>query len=200
DAVYSSNAWARRFLSNHEIGRLQQEASSFPPPPAIPPFVQELQEFPYEAGLKFVQALVDRGGEGAVDAAFRNPPVSTEQILHPDTYPSDHPAPVSVAKPAGLSHHSEVIAELAVWGAWVSLLLQLQLPQAQDAEATDFWDGAEYKAWSNGQHTVVVLRTAWDTEGDATEFQAALASFTNGMPAHVTRTGSDVTAVFASDG
>jgi hypothetical protein len=199
DAVYSSNAWARRFLSNDEIGRLQQEASSFPPPPAIPPFVQELQDFPYEAGLSFVQALVDRGGERAVDAAFRNPPVSTEQILHPDAYPADRPVPVTVTKPDGLGAQWTLIDQMEVGEAWLKLLLQLKLPAARDAEATDFWDGAEYKAWSNGHHTVVVLRTAWDTEGDATQFGAALESFTGSTPARVTRSGRDVTAVFASD-
>ena len=200
DAVYSSNAWAGRFLSRDEIARLQQEASAFPPPPAtIPPFVQALQVFPYPNGLAFVQALVHRGGEQAVDAAFRNPPVSTEQILHPEKYPSDAPVPVTVTKPQGLGHEWTLIDQMEVGEAWLKLLLQLKLPEAQAASAAAGWGGAEYEAWSNGTHTVVVLNTTWDTEKDAVEFQTAIESFVGSAPARVTRSGSDVTAIFASD-
>jgi hypothetical protein len=200
DAVYSSNAWARRFLSGAEITQLQQEASDFPPPPGtIPPFVQALQVFPYPNGQAFVQALVDRGGEKAVDAAFRNPPVSTEQILHPEKYPSDVPDPVTATKPSGLSHEWALIDQMQVGEAWLKLLLQLRLPEGQAAEAATGWGGAEYGAWSNGAGTVVVLHTTWDTEQDAKEFQAALESYAGSMPVRVTRSGPDVTATFASD-
>jgi hypothetical protein len=200
DAVYSSNAWARRFLSGDEIARLQQEASAFPPPPStIPPFVQALQVFPYPNGLAFVQALVDRGGEKAVDAAFRNPPVSTEQILHPGKYPSDRPDPVTVTKPKGLGQGWTLIDQMEVGEAWLKLLLRLKLPEAQAASAAAGWGGAEYEAWSDGTRTVVVLNTTWDTVQDATEFQAALESFAGSAPVRVNRSGSDVTAVFASD-
>jgi hypothetical protein len=200
DAVYSSNAWARRFLSGDEIARLQQEASAFPPPPStIPPFVQALQLFPYPNGLAFVQALVDRGGEKAVDAAFRNPPVSTEQILHPAKYPFDRPDPVTVTKPKGLGQGWTLIDQMEVGEAWLKLLLRLKLPEAEAASAGAGWGGAEYEAWSHGTRTVVALNTTWDTEKDATEFQAALESFAGSAPVRVKRSGSDVTAVFASD-
>ena len=52
--------------------------------------------FPYQQGLEFVMTLLDKGGYAAVDAAFKNPPVSTEQILHPDQYPNDVPAQVGI--------------------------------------------------------------------------------------------------------
>jgi hypothetical protein len=200
DAVYSSNAWARRFLSGEEIARLQQEASAFPPPPStIPPFVQALQVFPYPNGLAFVQALVDRGGERAVDNAFRNPPVSTEQILHPAKYPSDHPDPVTVTKPKGMGQEWTLIDRMEVGEAWLKLLLQLKLPEAEAATAAAGWGGAEYDAWSNGTSIVVVLHTTWDTEKDAREFDAALSSYAGTTPVRVIRSGSDVTTTFASN-
>lgn len=42
--------------------------------------------FHYGAGLRFVRALRDAGGWGQVDAAFRTPPRTTAEILHPDRY------------------------------------------------------------------------------------------------------------------
>jgi predicted Zn-dependent peptidase len=42
--------------------------------------------FHYGAGLKFIEALRNAGGWAQVDRAFRTPPTSTSQILHPDRY------------------------------------------------------------------------------------------------------------------
>jgi len=42
--------------------------------------------FHYGAGLRFVRALREAGGWPLVDAAFREPPVWTASILHPDRY------------------------------------------------------------------------------------------------------------------
>ena len=42
--------------------------------------------FPYNYGQIFVGNLYQSGGWTAVDAAFADPPQSTEQILHPQRY------------------------------------------------------------------------------------------------------------------
>lgn len=54
---------------------------------------------PYVDGYRFVQSLRERGGWNAVNAAFREPPASTEQLLHLDKYDAREP-PIVVAKPA----------------------------------------------------------------------------------------------------
>jgi hypothetical protein len=46
---------------------------------------------PYLDGLLFVNALRRRGGWAAVDRAWRRPPASTEQLLHPDKYERNEP-------------------------------------------------------------------------------------------------------------
>ena len=63
--------------------------SAFQGTGGLPPFVTAQLVFPYQRGLEFVQRLVQVGGGRwtLVDAAHRShPPVSTEQILHPDKY------------------------------------------------------------------------------------------------------------------
>jgi len=42
--------------------------------------------FHYGAGLRFVRALREAGGWAQVDQAFREPPTSTMQVLHPERY------------------------------------------------------------------------------------------------------------------
>jgi hypothetical protein len=201
DAVYTSGAWARRFLSDDEINRLQQESSDFPPPPStIPPFVQAMQVWPYSSGLAFVRALIARGGEAAVNAAFRDPPVSTEQILHPEKYPSDVPVAVTVRKPAGLGDGWKLIDQMEVGESWLKLLLELRLSEGQAADAAAGWGGAEYETWANGSKVVVRMDTVWDTAQDASTFATALRSFIGSRPGTVELDGKTVTATFASDG
>ncbi|MEM7309578.1 MAG: hypothetical protein AAF682_23080 [Planctomycetota bacterium] len=57
--------------------------------PAAGPLDPERFEklFHYGAGLRFVRALREAGGWERVDAAFRDPPRSTAEILHPERYP-----------------------------------------------------------------------------------------------------------------
>jgi hypothetical protein len=51
---------------------------------------------PYSEGPTFVHSLYQRGGWDAVNAAYDELPVSTEQILHPDAYPDETPRTVRV--------------------------------------------------------------------------------------------------------
>src|SRR5205823_972720 len=51
-----------------------------------PPILSESMIFPYVRGLVFCARLTNDGGWEALDAAYHNPPLSTEQILHPEKY------------------------------------------------------------------------------------------------------------------
>lgn len=51
-----------------------------------PPVMYETLIFPYFQGLVFCTALTNNGGWKSLDQAYANPPISTEQILHPEKY------------------------------------------------------------------------------------------------------------------
>ncbi|HEY1330571.1 MAG TPA: hypothetical protein VGH10_03755 [Actinomycetota bacterium] len=203
DAVSNSVRWAQRFLTQDQLGQLNQEATEGSPPPAtIPSFVLSLQSFPYTAGLSFVRALEQRGGESAVDAAFRSPPLSTEQILHPSRYPSDRPIPVVVPD---LSSHLgpqwRLIDQAQPGEDWLRLMLALHLPETQAESAAAGWGGAEYRAWSDGTHSAVLMKTVWDTAPDAGQFAAAVRSWLPqaGTMGEVETLDGTVSVLFASD-
>ena len=63
----------------------------------IPPFLVALELFPYTDGQAFMTAMDVRDGTDGIDQALRSFPVSTEQVLHPERYPSDVPQPLDVA-------------------------------------------------------------------------------------------------------
>lgn len=52
----------------------------------VPRSLQMLVFFPYTSGLRFVHALLKKEGYRGVDEAFRLPPRSTREILHPEEY------------------------------------------------------------------------------------------------------------------
>ena len=147
--------------------------------------------FPYAAGPEFVAALRAEGGWEAVDAAYRDLPRSTEQILHPEKYLAerDDPTPVSLPDLApALGVGWELVDEDTLGELTVALLLAnlgpgegidpftggLALPEgARNAAAG--WDGDRYALWGNGADEALVWRTTWDTEEDARAFSRALA-------------------------
>ncbi|WP_425601377.1 Hvo_1808 family surface protein [Halobaculum magnesiiphilum] len=56
---------------------------------------------PYADGPAFVHRLRERGGWDAVNDAYDDRPVSTEQTIHPERYPDDRPEEVTVSDRSG---------------------------------------------------------------------------------------------------
>ena len=100
---------------------------------AVPPFVMDLQLWPYDAGIAFIRHLDEAGGTAQVDDALTTFPVSTEQILHPERWPNDVPQPVDVPDlgPA-LGDGWRDLDVMTVGEAWLQLMLALRL-DADDA-------------------------------------------------------------------
>ncbi len=57
-----------------------------------PPAMKRSLVAPYSYGTEFVHALRREGGWKLVDEAWKNPPITTEQILHPDKWKKHEPA------------------------------------------------------------------------------------------------------------
>ena len=85
DAVLLQTLWAQRYLTAKERSQLGGGGSA-----AVlartPRFLLDSLRFPYTSGLAFVQGRWSAGGWGAVNAVYGRPPVSTQQILHPELY------------------------------------------------------------------------------------------------------------------
>ncbi len=116
------------------------------PDAAEPPVgIDFLLRFPYAAGDRFAGALERAGGNAARDEAYRNPPLSTEQVLHPERYFAGE-APAVVALPefpdllaagyalsdAGTIGEAGTIAFLSSMTDSVFLLLTEVLPVPED--------------------------------------------------------------------
>lgn len=204
NATYFMGVWALRYLSPIEQFGVSLKAIAEPHGTVrgVPNFLRD-GLFPYFAGLKFVQTLVRRDGVGAIDEAFRNPPVSTEQIIHPKKYPKDVPRRVDIADfgPA-LGNAWKDLDVLEIGEEWLRSLIGLRLTSASAEIAAEGWDGGLYRAWSHGDEAAVVLSTVWDSHAEASEFAVRMSGWIEGDQFAEVRPveGDRVTVIFASAG
>ena len=204
NATFFMLRWARTFLSVEEQIELSAEAAAQQPPPSdIPPFIDAMQQWPYTAGLRFITAIEADGGLEAVDAAFLDMPVTSEQILHPERYPNDIPTPVDVPDLASqLGEGWKDLDVQPVGEIWLDVALRLRLDGLGASQATTGWDGGIYRAWSDGDRVAIVLATAWDSERDAQEFAVSMERWITAgeSPGEVLAVdGTSVRVLFASD-
>ena len=143
-------------------------------PSGVPPFITQLQLWPYTAGQAFIDALDRRGGVKAVNGAIDTFPLSTEQIIHPERYPNDLPQPVDIPDLSGeLGDGWHDLDVMTVGEAWLQTMLRLRLDRATADGAAAGWDGGTYRAWTDGDAVAVAMTTTWDTVKDARAFAEA---------------------------
>jgi hypothetical protein len=194
----------RRFLSLGDALSLLFQGGA-PPPAGVPPFIQTLLLWPYVDGVSFIAALDARGGLAAVNSAIRDFPVSTEQVIHPEAYPSDRPRPVEVPDLGPrLGRGWRDLDVMDVGEAWLDAMLSPA--GVQGAASSAFpdpaagWDGGQYRAWTDGRHVGVALESVWDSPADADAFAAKAARWLGSRDnAEVGESGSTVTMLFGSD-
>lgn len=189
DAVSVQTAWTTANLSSQELGELLAASLD---PAAIdalrkaPAYLRETSLFPYSDGLNFVDRLIASGGYNAVNAAFTDPPTSTEQILHPEKFtprevPPDMRVPEDLAKTMGSGWKEigqDTLGEL-ILRVWLTNG-GVAVTQARTAAAG--W-GGDRLALLRGPDgaTTVFLVTEWDSLGDASEFAAAARTAVAGL-------------------
>ncbi len=150
---------------------------------SLPRFMLELQISPYTDGLTLVRAIEARGGEAAVDEALNDPPLSTEQVLHPDDFFSgEAPLSVDTPRPDGTVIDEGVFGELGL-RAWLG------------AQAADGWGGDGYVTYELDERVCTQLNIVMDSDSDLDELVAALGRWANAVPQNRTVTNLGRTVV-----
>jgi hypothetical protein len=137
----------------------------------IPPVVLVPLLDSYMKGALVALTAYEHGGWAGVDALYRAPPSSTEQVLHPATklFPTrDEPHRVVLARPADPELWGNVLGELG-WKIYFELW---KTPGA--AEAAEGWGGDRYSVTRRKDGRLIArIATVWDSATDATQFAAA---------------------------
>jgi hypothetical protein len=178
DATLLEEQWLRTYATSEDLMDLMEyyDALDMQVFERAPRFIQEDLLFPYLSGVEFVRALYDEAGWAGVDQAYLNPPVSTEQILHPDRFPDDVPDVLVVPQIAEFLGSAWRKVDADVLGEWFTrLVLEEFIGTAEAYEAAEGWGGDYYLAFEHreSEQSILVLLSSWDTVRDAHEFAAA---------------------------
>ncbi|HUL79052.1 MAG TPA: hypothetical protein VL691_17430, partial [Vicinamibacteria bacterium] len=136
--------------------------------PGAPPVVRDQLLQPYLVGLEFARAVWARGGAGALRDAWRKPPESTEQVLHPDKF-FVRESPRAVTPSLAAPREARLVSE----GVLGELLLRTLIGEGAEPAAAG-WGGDGWRLWDVGGRTALAWRSEWDRAANATEFHAAL--------------------------
>lgn len=139
-----------------------------------PLYLRETLVFPYFYGLNFFIKVKERGLN--FNSLYKNPPISTEEIIHPEKYfsRSDPPKKLTLS-------HSKVEGE-PIWegtfGEFGIFLVLRSWGISEDIakRASEGWGNDRYKVFKrkNENELTFIWETIWDSENDVNEFMNAL--------------------------
>ena len=154
-----------------------------------PPIVGASLIFSYTGGSGLAEAAYKKGGWKEIDRCYRTPPISTEQIIHPEKYLRPVPEdPVDIEMPdihAELLPGAQIVDVDALGEMEITVLLAGFVPAAEARRSAAGWGGEMYAAFERtagprkGEMALVWL-TSWDTEDDAKEFFGSYAKALDG--------------------
>ncbi|HYP19283.1 MAG TPA: hypothetical protein VEY08_04345 [Chloroflexia bacterium] len=134
--------------------------------------------FPYIQGSQFVSELTRVGGYSTINQTFQDPPVSSEQIMHPEKYlQTPHDIPLNVAMPplTDTLGSGWTFKRQDTSGEWELLMVLDETHASNSEEAAAGWGAAKYSFYTKGENDgLVFLHTRWDTPADADQFEAAM--------------------------
>jgi hypothetical protein len=151
---------------------IRSQQAAMPVFAAAPPIIQEGLLFPYLAGAQFMHDFNARRTRTDEEPYGDRLPVSTAQILHADQYTSRAlPERVSFGPDPGDTlvydddfGEFETGVTLKTWG--------VEPATAESAAAG--WAGDRFEVLGSPHGTVVLWATAWRTDAEADQFEAAL--------------------------
>jgi hypothetical protein len=140
-----------------------------------PIYIRDELLFPYLAGTGFSQQFLKaHSGWGDLKILFENPPVSSQQIMHPELYLTGvKPAKVTLPEWKGIVPANWKLLEENVLGEFgLEEVLKQFLGQERADAISPAWVGDRYAAFEveKTKQTALVYRLALDNADDAARF------------------------------
>ena len=185
DAYTTMTYWLQQNLTPEEMGAIfaaGNDPAAMAALEKIPPLIASQILFAALDGTVWALGVQVQGGFAAIDAAYADPPDSTEQILHPEKWASRE-APIDVKLPADLAAKlgagwsvglQDTFGEHQL-GVWITGAIPTGGLPAPPPAAVAGWGGDRMALLDGpGGSWAVVFRTEWDTEADAAEFETGI--------------------------
>jgi len=208
DATVTMLAWAFEHLTPEELMEIGT-GTELPDMTGIPAWMFNQLQFPYNEGSLWAGTLAGDPLSPSftdIDAAYADPPDSTEQIIDVDKWLARE-APLAVEVPdlaTMLGEDWEEIDATPIGEASIRIMLEY-LGVARDPAyaAADGW-GGDRAVIASGPNDAFALawRLAWDEPADAAEFLDAYRTVIDALPFPATAievNGGDILVAHASD-
>ncbi|MCU1339725.1 MAG: hypothetical protein JWO19_5306 [Bryobacterales bacterium] len=144
----------------------------FPVFSQAPLYIRESLTFPYTEGMRFQDAVYRELGPAAFERIFRDPPRSTQHILHPQTYLASR-IPTMPAPPRLEDARSfRMLADGDVGEFDYSVLLRQFIGETEGREAAAHWRGGVYRLYEHkhAKYPVLTHSSEWDSPEAARTF------------------------------
>jgi hypothetical protein len=154
------------------MSALSDNSGQYPVYDSAPLYLRRTLIFPYTKGMLFQQAVIEHDGNEGFAEVFRRPPVSTQQILHPEKYFQPVP-PVTPALPdAKLPHGFKSVVGGSLGELDHEVLLEQFAGKATADDIGPHWSGATFELRENKKEGQVVLLYAvqWDSPEIASRY------------------------------
>jgi len=133
----------------------------------------ELMTFPYMEGLEFTIDIHQHEGWEGVDSVFLKPPLSTEQVIHPEKYRDDE-APIP-AQPGVPPEGAREVSNDRMGEFMVSIFLGHHMDRDHANKGAEGWGGDQMVIYEGEDGaTLAEWSLVWDTDRDAWEFSRAM--------------------------
>jgi len=139
-----------------------------------PPFIKDALLFPYFSGLRFSMDFLKQTGWTGLPGVFARPPVSSQQILHPELYREGRaPAPVNLAVDKKRLRGEWKLLESNILGefGWREVLQQF-LGQERGVALAQEWAGDRYVLFEQARtkKLLLIYRVRWSDAEHAARF------------------------------
>jgi len=157
------------------MSALGDSSGQYPVYDNAPLYLRQTLIFPYTKGMLFQQAVIEHDGDAGFAEVFRRPPVSTQQILHPEKYFQPAPPATPDLPDAKIPHGFKTVVGGSLGELDHEVLLEQFAGKAAANDIGPHWSGATFELRENKKAGQVVLLYAaqWDSPEMARRYFAA---------------------------
>jgi hypothetical protein len=169
-------------MAESMTGATEQLAGQYPVLASAPLYIRASLLFPYRDGFRFQHALVQKIGESAFAKVFKEAPLSSQQILHPEMYLSGvHPTDPAVPTLANVLDYKEIVAG-SVGEFDHSVLIEQYVSKTAAGELAPKWRGGNVALLEHkrNKNVVMVYASEWQDEAAASKMFEAYRSVLKG--------------------
>ena len=137
-----------------------------------PDILKHQLTMPYIAGLKFSHFILKKKKWKAVNFILKSPPVSSEQVLHPEKYlKNEKPRKIEIGyKPQDYTlYHSGVIGEF-----YLGVLIK---SEGDFIDLAEGWGGDKFEIYRKPSGYILVWESSWDRDKFAGTFMVVFKQF-----------------------